>query len=117
MLACSMSDGQRGQTRQTYEQLFEQAVKFIARNLGDRDLALAVVARELVVSPRQLQRVFAEVAGECFSDYLLRVRMERARVLLDEGMSGRQAAAHVGYGSSAALAKGFRRYWGVGPRD
>jgi AraC-like DNA-binding protein len=100
----------RSRIRQDHERLFQQAARLIEQALGDRDLSLVAVARELAISPRQLQRVFAEVAGESFSDYLLRRRMERARILIEEqGVSARQAAPRVGYGSGPALMKARRR--------
>lgn len=92
------------------ERRFHQAAALIDQMLGDRDLNLADVADELSLSPRQLQRVFADVAGESFSDYLLRERMERASVLMDDGVSARQTAGRVGYGSGSALTKAMRRH-------
>lgn len=105
----------RQQTRADHERTLRQAAVFIERNLGDRDLCLAVVAYELHVSPRRLQRVFRSAGSTTFSECLFARRMERARELLGEGQSARQVAERVGYGSGAALAKALRRRYGETP--
>ncbi len=62
--------------------LLRAAEAAICHRYGELDLALADIAEDLDCSPRQLQRVFREAAGEDFRSCLLRVRMERAHQLL-----------------------------------
>jgi AraC-like DNA-binding protein len=58
------------------------------RELRDRPAPLpagatvAVVARALASSPRQIQRAFAELGGTSFSAYLREVRLRNAAMLL-----------------------------------
>lgn len=87
------------------------ARRFVDMHLGDRALDLELVASQVHISPRQLQRVYA-TAGTSFSGDVLSRRMNRARELLERGESARQIATNVGYGSGSALAKAFRRHFG-----
>jgi AraC-like DNA-binding protein len=100
-----------------HERIVREAITFIERNLGDRDLGLEVVGAELHVSARQLGRLFQAVAGTTFSQHVFERRMDRARELLEHGDPARQVAGQVGYGSGAALAKAFRRRYGVVPHE
>ena len=65
---------------------------------------------------RQLQRVFAELAGSSFRDELAAVRMQHGAALLqttDVPIS--DVARRVGYRQSAQFARAFRRHHGVSP--
>ena len=83
---------------------------------GDPDLELAAVAHAIATSTRQLQRVFAELAGSSFRDELHAARMHRAAQLLrTTALPIGQIARHVGYRQPPQFAKAFRRYHGVSP--
>jgi AraC family transcriptional regulator, regulatory protein of adaptative response / methylphosphotriester-DNA alkyltransferase methyltransferase len=106
----------RGTSRRRHE-LFEAAAEIIRFEYGDQ-LTLDGVAARLYTSPRQLQRVFAEVAETTFRDYLTQVRMERARELLCESSySVQDIARAVGYREPAQFAKAFRRSYGTSPSE
>ena len=104
----------RPTTRAKSAELVRAARGFVDRHLGDRDLCLALVAQEQHVSPRHLQRAYA-IEGTSFKADLLDRRMSRARDLLERGESARRVAVNVGYGSGSALAKAFRRKFGIPP--
>jgi two-component system response regulator YesN len=56
------------------------------------------------------------VLGVTFRDYLLKVRLERAKVLLAAGhVSITEVAYDVGYGDLARFDKVFKRYTGLTP--
>ena len=95
--------------------LFEEALALIELSYGDERLSLEDLARELYVSPRQLQRAFAE-AGTCVRERVHAVRMERAAWLLCEsGLPVAAIARTVGYRQPAQFAKAFRRRYGLAP--
>jgi transcriptional regulator GlxA family with amidase domain len=81
-----------------------------------RDLGPDEVARRVATSRRQLRRVFAEIGGTTFSEYLTRVRLERAAELLRvDSRPVPQIARAVGFRSASAFSVAFRRYHGVSP--
>lgn len=101
------------------EQLFEAAAEVIAERFSDRDLSLPEVAAEVGTSPRQLQRIFRELADVSFKEALTTVRMERALVLLDakDQPPARRVARLVGYGDGGNFTTAFRGYWGGPPSE
>src|SRR4051812_33537285 len=81
-----------------------------------RPLTVAVVARALASSPRQLQRAFEEVGKTSFSSFLREARLRNAAQLLSrQPLTVRQVALLVGYRQPAHFAKAFRRRYGVTP--
>ena len=102
----------------------ERRVREMKRQL-DRGLAAAEAARlakgvahRLAASRRQLQRAFAEAGETSFRDELAKVRMQRARDLLERSdVPVRQIAVAVGYPQPAQFAKSFRRHHGYPPSE
>jgi AraC family transcriptional regulator of adaptative response / methylphosphotriester-DNA alkyltransferase methyltransferase len=106
---------QRRTTIEARRALFEEASAIVALEYPAR-LELAVVARRLATSPRQLQRAFTEAGGTTFRTYLRAVRMEQAEDLLRDGcLRVREVAGAVGYSQPAQFAKAFRRHHGRPP--
>jgi anti-anti-sigma factor len=107
---------QRAATPRRRGALLAEATLAIEARFAEPDLALGDVASEIATSERQLQRVFAELAGSAFRDELAAVRMQHAARLLQAtdlavGDIGRQ----VGYRQAAQFANAFRRHHGVSP--
>jgi AraC family transcriptional regulator, regulatory protein of adaptative response / methylphosphotriester-DNA alkyltransferase methyltransferase len=108
----------RATTVERRRELYNDALKVIAREHGDPDLSLARVAREIATSRRQLQRALSEVGGTTFSQELQRMRMRRAAQLLQSGSLPVQVVAGaVGYRQAAQFAKVFRRHHGAAPSE
>jgi two-component system response regulator YesN len=104
--------------RQTGTQLaMSQIILFIQERLHDEGLNLYLVAEKMFISYSYLSRTFKEVTGEPFSDYVLRLRMERAKELLAKGYKVYDAAEQVGYKHVNYFSKSFQKYWGVKPSD
>ena len=82
-----------------------------------RELTLALVARGLGSSPRQLQRAFEQFGGTTFSEDLLARRMSVAAQLLVQQRSIRveDVARLVGYSQAPHFARLFRRRYGLSP--
>jgi AraC-like DNA-binding protein len=82
-----------------------------------RDLSLAVVARALSCSPRELQRAYAHFGETTFREDLLARRMSVAAQLLVEQRSipVYDVARLVGYSHAPHFARVFRRRYGLSP--
>src|SRR5215211_9310475 len=95
--------GRRALTEGMRRAVFDDAVAVIAAEYAS-DLPPRVVARRIGTSTRQLQRVFAEVGGTTFSDYLTNVRLDRAaEMLAREPREVAEVARAVGYRSTSAF--------------
>jgi two-component system, response regulator YesN len=78
--------------------------------------SLSALARQVGMSKYRLSHRFREVLGVTFRDYLLRVRLERAKALLAAGhVSITEVAQNVGFGDLPRFDKVFKRYTGVTP--
>jgi AraC family transcriptional regulator, regulatory protein of adaptative response / methylphosphotriester-DNA alkyltransferase methyltransferase len=96
--------------------LLAEATLVIEMRHPDPTLSLDDVAREIATSSRQLQRVFAELAGSTFRAELAAVRMQHAAALLQAtDLPVSEIARRVGYRQAAQFAKAFRRHHGVSP--
>ena len=79
-------------------------------------VSLVLLARQVGMSKYRLSHRFHEVAGITFRDYLLRVRLERAKVLLAaDNVTISEVAQMVGFGDLPHLDKVFKRYTGFSP--
>jgi AraC-like DNA-binding protein len=96
--------------------LLAEAIVAIEERYAEPDLALRDIARQIATSQRQLQRVFAQLAGSAFRDEVTAVRMRHgARLLHDTHMTVGEIARHVGYRQASQFTKAFRRFHGVTP--
>jgi len=96
--------------------LLADATLAIEQRHAQPGLALADIAHDVATSSRQLQRVFAELAGSAFRDELAAVRMQHGASLLQTtDLPVSEIARRVGYRHSAQFAKAFRRYHDVSP--
>jgi AraC-like DNA-binding protein len=106
----------RSETMAARQRLYLLARVVILRHYR-RELTLALVARGLGSSPRQLQRAFEQFGGTTFSEDLLARRMSVAAQLLVQQRSIRvdDVARLVGYSQGPHFARAFRRRYGLSP--
>jgi AraC-like DNA-binding protein len=104
------------QTLHARRRLYLLARVLVARHYR-RELTLALVARSLASSPRQLQRAYAQFGELSFSEDLHARRMAAAAELLanQRSIPVSDVARLVGYTQAAHLARAFRRRYGVSP--
>ncbi len=80
-------------------------------------LSLALVARELGSSARELQRAHADAGGEGFGEHLRACRLRAAALLLAEqpAIGVGDVARLCGYAGGPELARAFGRCYGLAP--
>lgn len=84
----------------------------------DAPLTLEVIARHAAVSPRTFSRRFVDETGYTPMQWVLRVRVDAARELLERSeRSVEQIAADVGLGTGANLRRHFQRVLGTTPSE
>src|SRR3954454_1222555 len=105
----------RVHTAESLSGLYRESCAIVLRHYR-RPLTVAVVARALASSPRQVQRAFEEVGETSFSAVLREARLRAAAELLSQQpLTVRQVSFLVGYRQPPHFAKAFRRRWGVAP--
>jgi len=93
----------------------QRAMGLIQQRYWDQ-VSLSALAHQVGMSKYRLSHRFREVLGVTFRDYLLRVRLERAKALLAAGhVSITEVAQNVGFGDLPRFDKVFKRYTGVTP--
>jgi two-component system response regulator YesN len=93
----------------------QRAIGVIQQRYWDR-LSLSALARQVGMSKYRLSHRFRAVLGITFREYLLTVRLERAKALLAAGHVSITEVAHdVGFGDLARFDKVFKRYTGFTP--
>jgi len=111
----------RGRDRPAYgdrhrRELMQQARQYLDEHFTE-PVSLDQMARRLNVSPFYLSHVFSRESEFSLFATLTRLRMERARKLLQAGrLSVKEAAHAVGYEDESYFAKVFRKHVGVAPR-
>lgn len=95
-----------------------RAVRFIEANFASPDLHSGAIARALRLSPRYLQKIFAD-RGETLSRVIRARRIAEARRLLERNESRKpsvaQVAYAVGFDDVAHFSRTFREITGVTP--
>jgi len=95
----------------------DMAAELIHRYYAE-DISLQSVAGQINVHPSYLSRVFKQEKGENFISYLTRIRVERAKSLLDGGRwRVYEVADKVGYHNYTYFSKLFKKVVGVTPEE
>jgi transcriptional regulator GlxA family with amidase domain len=90
--------------------------QFIQQNLGDR-LTTKMMSQRLAISVRTFDRRFRNAVGEAPSLYVQRLRVEKAKRLLETtGDSIEEITVRVGYKDERSFRRLFRRLTDLSPR-
>src|SRR5918993_5371390 len=82
----------------------------------DRDVPVSALAASVNLSPSRLAYLFRRDTGMPPARYLHRLRMERARVLLERTfLSVKEVMTYVGVHDPSHFSRDFRRHHGVPP--
>ena len=98
-------------------ELIEKVVNYIQSHYME-NIGLNIIADYVYLSPSYLGKIFKEVAGHTFTDYLIEVRMNVAAGLITEGnIRISDIVEKVGYYSIQSFSRVFKSYYGCSPSD
>lgn len=98
------------------ETLIAKIKRYIEQNY--RDATLERVAKFVHLNQHYLSKYFKQKTGENFSDYVIRVKMEKAKEFLaDPNSKTYEISEMVGYSSAKNFTRTFRKYAGKSPRE
>lgn len=99
------------------KKLVAEVEKYVEGNLNTR-LTLKDIAEYFAFSPNYLGHIFKEETGENFSDFLIRKRLEKARMLLsDHRLKVYEVADLLGYTNYNYFSRRFKEYFKVTPSE
>ncbi|CAM3339201.1 response regulator transcription factor [Paenibacillus lupini] len=92
----------------------KRMIDLIHRNYKE-NLKMETLAELFNYNSAYLGKLFKQVTGENFNTYLDKVRMEQAKILLEQGLKVYQVAEMVGYANVDYFHSKFRKYVGSSP--
>ncbi|WP_413380856.1 helix-turn-helix transcriptional regulator [Alkalihalobacillus sp. 1P02AB] len=100
-----------------HRQLVEQMVDFVQNRISE-NITLQDIADELYISRNYLGQIFKRIVGESFKSYLTRIRMEKAKKMIQEGnFLIYEVSEMVGYINPAYFTTTFKKYTGYTPTE
>ncbi len=94
--------------------LLYRAISYIRHNYHG-DIALQDVASDVGLAPTYFSKLFGEEMGCSFTDYLNQVRIEAAKLLMQDTLSLAEVSQRVGFNDQSYFSKVFRRLEGQSP--
>lgn len=109
---------QKGCNFESYNKSY--AVKKIINYLNENyenKISLDQIAHNMYLSPVYISKIFKEETGESPINYLIKIRLEKARDILLTSESGsiKSIANRVGYDDVYHFSKLFKKYYGISP--
>jgi len=109
----------------TEEEVFEQnnliigkAKAYVEEHYAQKGLTLHEVAQRNHVSPNYLSYLFKKITGHNLWEYVIKLRMEESKRLLQQtDMRRYEIAERVGYESPEHFSKIFKKYYGISPSE
>ncbi|MCM3786413.1 response regulator [Neobacillus mesonae] len=95
-----------------------EAIAYTKQHLGSSDLSVRQAADIAGMSVTYFSRLFKEETGLSYIQYLIKIRMEKARSLLEQQFcSATEACERIGYTDYPHFSKTFKRHYGIAPAD
>ena len=94
-----------------------RAIEILAKQYADPQISVNSMAEQLSMSAGYFSRIFNEVTGSSFPDYVNNLRLEKAQELLktQKNMTIREITHSVGYSSESYFSASFKKKYGLSP--
>lgn len=94
----------------------QQIMKYMESHYREK-ISLDQIAENMYLSPFYISKLFKSETGDTPINYLISLRMEKAKELLNRNpsLSIQQTAAQVGYEDAYHFSKLFKKYFGLSP--
>lgn len=112
-LSMVMSQPASGNARQ---ELINQAVNYINAHFTRCDISLSLISQNVLINASYLSSMFKKEKGISVSQYITKLRMEKAKEFLaNDQLPLKEIAERIGYNDVFYFSKVFKRYFGVSP--
>lgn len=97
--------------------IIEEVLNFITENYAQK-ISLEQIAKRYFINPSYFSQLFKNTTGQTFSNYLIGLRIQKAKELLGLGsLKVYQVAAMVGYEDEKHFSQIFKKYTGLSPSE
>ncbi|WP_442602535.1 response regulator transcription factor [Paenibacillus sp. KN14-4R] len=108
---------QLGEYRHKGSHVVYDIAKYIEAN-AHRDVSLQEISHQFFMSREYISRKFKQYFNENMTDYISRIRMDRAKMLLlNPALKMTQIAEMVGYQDEKYFSKVFKKIYGISPNE
>lgn len=112
------STEQKGYNFETYNKNYavNRIITYLNENY-EHKISLEQIAHNMYLSPVYISKIFKEETGESPINYLIKIRLEKAKDILlnQDGGSIKNIANQVGYDDVYHFSKLFKKYYGISP--
>ncbi|MEO9805148.1 MAG: two-component regulator propeller domain-containing protein [Reichenbachiella sp.] len=106
------------EARDEDEEFLQEIMRIINEQLGDPELKVEMIAREMSMSHSVLYRRCMAITGQTIVDIIKITRLKTAAKLVTDGRLGiSEAAYRVGFNDAKYFTKCFKNYFGTTPSD
>lgn len=113
----ALCEGLKNRKQISEHSVIVRVVEYLNEHI-DEDIGHEAIATRYRIHPGYLSRLFKQEMGETLSEYLLRMKIERAAMLLKEGnYKVGEIALMVGYSASSYFSIMFKKNTGYSPRE
>lgn len=100
----------------TKSYVVKKIVSYLNENYACK-ISLDQIAQNLYLSPVYISKLFKEETGESPINYLIKIRLDKAKEMLEGSENGsiRTVANQVGYEDVYHFSKLFKKYYGISP--
>ncbi len=109
---------QKGCNFESYNKSYavNRIINYLYENY-EHKISLEQIAHNMYLSPVYISKIFKEETGESPINYLIKIRLEKARDILLNSDSGsiKNIANQVGYDDVYHFSKLFKKYYGISP--
>ncbi len=109
---------QEEQDKRQHAAIIREMRKYIEQHYQNPNMSLEYLSDKFSISPKYISKLFKEQTGDKFVDFLIDIRMQNARRLLEEtSCSVQEIADRVGYLNAISFSRVFRRVAGSSPSE
>lgn len=100
------------------DHVIREIMDFIRQYYGEKTFSLNMIANAVHLTPSYVSSIFKKSCQTNITDYLTKIRLEKAKELLEKtDLKTYEVAEHIGYSNSQYFSVLFKRMVGVSPTE
>ena len=109
-------DVKKNKKQPEFSPYVRNCIKYINENLS-RKISVSDAAKHCGISADYLSQIFKREIGENLSSYIVRQKLEKAKILLLKGVNEKEICIEAGFSSQAYFITVFKRFYKMTPSE